>query len=83
MLKSLKEKTSQSVALVKIDAQQGRMLASSHPSCFIRPSMFGSLKLARTRPRGFATPPRQFSFFLSNLSTSYLSRYASYPKLRL
>jgi hypothetical protein len=53
MLKSLKEKTSQSVALVKIDAQ-----------------------------RGCATPPRQFSFFLSNLSTSYLSRYVSYPKLR-
>jgi hypothetical protein len=54
ILKSLKEKTSQSFALVKIDAQ-----------------------------RGFAPPPRQFLFFLSNLSISYLSRYASYPKLRL
>jgi hypothetical protein len=54
ILKSLKEKTSQCFALVKIDAQ-----------------------------RGFAPPPRQFLFFLPNLSLSYLSRYASYPKLRL
>jgi hypothetical protein len=53
ILKSLKEKTSQSYALVKIDAQ-----------------------------RGFAPPPRQFLFFLPNLSISYLSRYVSYPKLR-
>ncbi len=33
--------------------------------------------------RGYATPPLQFLFFLSNLSASYLSRYASLAKLRL
>jgi len=48
MQKSLKEKTSQSVALVKIDAHCGL----GHTSA-------------------------QFLFFLSNLSTPYLSRYAS------
>jgi len=47
MLKFLKEKTSQCVALVKIDAQ-----------------------------RGYGHASAQFLFYLSNLSTSYLSRYA-------